>query len=236
MKQNYFTLPGFTFRLRPCSLSTALFLLVFLLNFTLGFGQDRTTMVPQYEWDDSQPLPGVNVTSGLNTDVVTIAVATAPDNFVYTLTFGEGVTKRNPDGSEVEGGFITGLNNPLDIAIDEDGYFYIADYLAGGNTYDDNGQIKIYDPDGNYQRSILTSYFRPLGIDVDEQNVYIAEYNDGNQGPESTPSSSDSVIKKAEKPNPKEKDNAAVDKVEKNKQKLKVQSSHSKKSNLSPDK
>ncbi|WP_289021129.1 Ig-like domain-containing protein [uncultured Salegentibacter sp.] len=42
MKHDYFTLPGFSFRLRPCSLSIALFLLIFLLNFTLGFGQEVT--------------------------------------------------------------------------------------------------------------------------------------------------------------------------------------------------
>ncbi|GHA37159.1 hypothetical protein GCM10007103_18130 [Salinimicrobium marinum] len=167
--------------------SAVLFLvLFFFFSIQKVAGQNREDEIPEYEWIDDQALPNVSLLSGLNTDVITIAVATDPDNFVYTLTFGEGVTKRNPDGTVVEAGFITGLSSPLDMAIDDEGYFYIADYLASGNTSADNGKIKIFDPQGNpvSERTILTGFYRPIGLDVDQENVYVAEYNDGSQGPE----------------------------------------------------
>ncbi|APG58996.1 HYR domain-containing protein [Christiangramia salexigens] len=171
------------------------FTVIFFLCALSSFGQDPEDVVPSYVFSDFEDLPTVSV-SALNTDDLTIAIATGPQNFVYTLSFGKGVDKRNSDGSIVDGNFIDGLKNPLDIAVDKNGLVYIADFEASGETYEDNGQIKIYDQNGNYLRSILTSYFRPLGIDVDDENVYIAEYNDGNQGPERTPSSRIRIVNK----------------------------------------
>lgn len=170
---------------------------IFFLFYFSGnvFGQDPSTVVPSYEWLDDVNLPTVSATD-LNTADLTIAIATGPQNFVYVLTFGSGVQKRNADGSTVDSNFITGLDSPLDIAVDENGFIYIADFQAGGSTFEDNGQIKIYDQNGNYIRSILTSYFRPLGVDVRGEKVYIAEYNDGEQGPESTPSSRIRIVDK----------------------------------------
>jgi large repetitive protein len=69
------------------------------------------------------------------------------------------------------------------LAIDAEGFLYIATYLPEGD-FADNGQIKIFDPQGNYVRSILTSFYRPMGLDVDENYVYAAEYYDGKKGPE----------------------------------------------------
>ena len=132
----------------------------------------------------------------VNTEDLTIAVATDPQGNVYTLSFGKGVDKRDADGKLLDDNFITGLKNPLDIAIDEDGLIYIADYEASGDTSSDNGQVKIFDANGNYLRSIWTSFYRPLGIDVDEENLYIAEYNDGQQGAERTPMSRVEIVDK----------------------------------------
>jgi hypothetical protein len=42
MKQNYLTPPGFTFRLQPFGITTALLLLFFLLNICIGYGQNVT--------------------------------------------------------------------------------------------------------------------------------------------------------------------------------------------------
>ncbi len=170
---------------------------IFLLFFFLGnvFGQDPATIAPTYTHLDHKDLPTVSSTE-LNSDDLTIAIASG-QNFVYILTFGSGVEKRDADGNLVKSNFITGLDSPFDIAVDEDGFIYIADFQAGGEFFD-NGQVKIYDSNGNYIRSILTSYFRPMGIDVDENYVYIAEYNDAKQGPEqSAPSSRIRIVDKA---------------------------------------
>ena len=169
-----------------------LFLLLLLTNIYSGFSQDRASEVPTYSHIGKEDLPTVTVnllSFSVNTEDLTIAIATDPMGNVYTLSFGNGVDKRDADGNLLDANFINGLKNPLDIAIDAQGYIYIADFEASGDTYEDNGQIKIFDSSGNYVKSILTSYYRPLGVAVDEDFVYIAEYNDGEQGPESTPSS-----------------------------------------------
>ncbi len=181
------------------AISGTLFFLFFLLNFGSGlYAQNPATQVPSYEWIDKKDLPTVSLSvTGLNSEDVTIAIATDHEDNVYTLTFGNGVVKRDPNGIVIDANFITGLSSPLDIAVDKEGLIYIADYFAGGETYRDNGQIKIFDQQGNYVRSILTSFYRPMGIDVDEQNVYIAEYNSGEKGPESNELSRIRVVDKA---------------------------------------
>ncbi|WP_424494357.1 HYR domain-containing protein [Salinimicrobium sp. GXAS 041] len=180
------------------AISGTLFFLFFLLSFGNGlFAQNPAIQVPSYEWVDKKDLPTVSLSlSGLNSEDVTIAIATDREDNVYTLTFGSGVIKRDSNGNVIDANFITGLSSPLDIAVDKDGLIYIADYFAGGETFEDNGQIKIFDQQGNYIRSILTSFYRPMGIDVDEQNVYIAEYNSGEKGPETNELSRIRVVDK----------------------------------------
>ncbi len=172
-------------------------------KFQYLHSQTRAEEVPTYVHVGKEDLPTVQATIKLfppsvdvNTEDLTIAVATDPQGNVYTLSFGKGVDKRDADGKLLDDNFITGLKNPLDIAIDEEGLIYIADYEASGDTFLDNGQIKIFDPQGNYLRAIWTSFYRPLGIDVDEENIYIAEYNDGKQGPEPNPMSRVEIVDK----------------------------------------
>ncbi|AVR43865.1 hypothetical protein C7S20_00460 [Christiangramia fulva] len=181
------------FSLKNCLVFFLVFFLFILKSIQAQTPQNTS---PTYTHLSHVDLPTVS-TSELNSDDLTIAIATGPQNFVYVLTFGSGVQKRDADGNLVKSNFITGLSSPFDIAVDEDGFIYIADFFAGGDTWADNGQVKIYDSNGNYIRSILTSYFRPMGIDVDENYVYIAEYNDGKKGPESTPSSRIRIVDKA---------------------------------------
>lgn len=158
---------------------------LFILFF-IGISSGLSAQTPpEYTWIDKEDLPTVTVT---NTDDLTISIATDPQGNVYTLSFGNGVDKRDADGGLIEAGFISGddLDSPLDIAIDEEGYIYIADFLAQGSSYEDNGKIKVFDPQGNYlpQRTILTSFYRPLGVDVSSDKVYVAEFNDATTGPE----------------------------------------------------
>ncbi len=159
------------------------------------------TVTPIYEWLDKRDLATVNFgLSGINSEDIVVSIATDPAGNVYTLSFGNGVNKRDSNGNLIKAGFIPAseLDNPLDIAIDETGMIYIADYFAGGTTFADNGKIKVFDPSGTYlpNRTILTSFFRPMGIDVDNENVYIAEYNDGNQGPEKNQYSRIEIVNK----------------------------------------
>ncbi|WP_298528845.1 HYR domain-containing protein [uncultured Christiangramia sp.] len=171
----------------------SLFLILF---FSVScFGQDPEDQVPSYKWIDDASLDDVTVAQ-LNSNDINIAVASGPNNYVYVLTFGNGVQRRNSDGSISKNGFIKGLDSPLDIAVDEDGLIYIADFQAGGETFEDNGKIKVYNSAGEFQYSVLTSYFRPMGIDVGSEFLYIAEYNDGEQGPERTPSSRIRIVDK----------------------------------------
>ncbi|TDN88723.1 putative secreted protein (Por secretion system target) [Salegentibacter sp. 24] len=58
MKQNYLTPPGFTFRLQPFGITTALFLLFFLLNISSGFGQANCTINSSaLDPTDESPIP-----------------------------------------------------------------------------------------------------------------------------------------------------------------------------------
>ncbi|MDX1544837.1 MAG: HYR domain-containing protein, partial [Christiangramia sp.] len=108
---------------------------------------------------------------------------------VYVLSFGKGVDKLDENGDPINLDFISEnqLDSPLDMAVDNQGYIYIVDYLASGEFFD-NGKVKVFDPEGNFlsSRTILTSFYRPIGVVVDETNVYVAEFNDGNSGPESS--------------------------------------------------
>ena len=149
--------------------------------------QDYFNTTPTFQYLSKVDLP--TVTSGsLNYQDLTIAIATGPDGNVYTLTLGRGVDKRDAQGKLLQAGIIPAaqLDSPRDMVIDEEGYFYIADYLAAGDDFRDNGKIRVFDPLGNYlpERTILTSFYRPLGLDVKANKVYVAEYYDGLQGPE----------------------------------------------------
>ncbi|UBZ07093.1 tandem-95 repeat protein [Salegentibacter mishustinae] len=184
MKQLYPTNFTFTFRLLPLYRNTGLFLLIFLLNFTFGFGQNPETTPPEYVWDDDINLPGIGLSNPI-TDDITVATDTDSSGNIYTLTFGNGVKKRNPEGGSPET-FISGnqFESPLDLAIDSEGNIYVADYFAQDDG-EDNGKVKVYNSDGNYIRTIFTSFYRPVGLAIDsENNIYVAEYNDANQGPE----------------------------------------------------
>jgi len=170
--------------------------LTFLMVF-VGWsvvGQNPETDIPQYEWKSQKDLaivkPKIIISPpyiSINTEDIIIAIATDPQGNVYTLSFGKGVAKRDADGNMINAQFIPSgeLDNPLDIAIDEVGFIYIADFLSSGEFFD-NGKIKIFGPNGNYlpARTILTSFYRPLGLDVNDDNVYVAEFNDAKQGPE----------------------------------------------------
>ena len=174
---------------------TCTFLFLLFIFFGKVFGQDPATVVPTYDWLNDISLPDVTTTS-LNAQDINISVATGPENHLYILTFGNGVQRRNADGTGRIDGFISNLDSPLDIAVDDNGFIYIADFQAGGESYEDNGKIKVYNSSGEFEYSVLTSYFRPMGIDVDSQYLYIAEYNDGEQGPERTPSSRIRIVDK----------------------------------------
>ncbi len=125
--------------LRPFVLNgrrSFLFIVFILLNTGNLFAQFiPATQPPSYSWKDYKDLPTVFVSlTGANTEDLTIAIATDSQGNVYTLSFGNGVDKRDANGNIIQSGFIPSgqLDNPLDIAIDEDGYIYIADFLAGG--------------------------------------------------------------------------------------------------------
>ena len=163
------------------------FWVFFLINSTILFAQDFYNTTPGFQFLSKVDLP--TVTAGdLNYQDLTIAIATGPDGHVYTLTFGKGVDKRDSQGNLIQAGVIPAsqLDSPRDIAIDGEGYFYIADYLAAGETFTDNGKIRVFDPSGTYlpERTIYSSFYRPLGLDVKDNKVYVAEYYDGLQGPE----------------------------------------------------
>ncbi|MDX1719757.1 MAG: hypothetical protein R3353_06330, partial [Salegentibacter mishustinae] len=71
MKQFYPTNFTFTFRLLPLYRNTSLFLLIFLLNFTLGFGQDCTITSTASDLTDESPIPlDLNFEGAINRDLV----------------------------------------------------------------------------------------------------------------------------------------------------------------------
>ncbi|MDT0687253.1 Ig-like domain-containing protein [Autumnicola psychrophila] len=164
-----------------------LFVLIFFFFFVPQdvVGQDPADVVPEYMWDAVVGLPPVGL-SNLNPDNLTIAVATDSQDNVYTLSFGSGVDKRNADGQIGENNFIdpSYLESPLDIAIDDEGFLYIADYSDNDSNFSRHGKIRVFDPEGNPDRIIYIGFYRPMGIDVDSENIYIAEYYDGEQGPD----------------------------------------------------
>ena len=176
--------PGFpTTRIGKGKLCVILTVLLFSSFGTVG----QSNTPPVYTWLREINLPTVNVSfTGVNTDDITVSVATDPNGNVYTLSFGKGIAKRNGDGDLINANFIPAskLDGPLDIAIDSEGFIYVANYLPEGDTFIDNGQIRVFSPEGNLVRTILTSFYRPMGLVVDEDRIYVAEFYDGNQGPE----------------------------------------------------
>ena len=160
------------------------FLLFFLLSIGNIFGQDPATIVPSYEWLDDANLPDVTV-DDLNAEDITIAIAVDSRGFVYTLSFGNGVDKRDADGNVISKIIQPNqLDSPLDIAINSEDLIFIADYSQSGSC-SDNGKIKVFGQNGQQisNRTILTQYYRPIGLDIDsDDNVYVAEYNEENSG------------------------------------------------------
>lgn len=165
----------------------SVFILSFLLLSPYLWSQDVAITTPDYLWLNQVDLPTI-ISGDLNYDDLTIAIATGPQGNVYTLTFGKGVDKRDSDGNLLQTGFIAAsqLDSPRDIAVDDQGYIYIADYIAGGDTFLDDGKIRVFDLNGNYltDQTIFTSFYRPLGLDILGNKIYVAEYYDGLQGPE----------------------------------------------------
>lgn len=98
----------------------SLFLILF---FSVNsYGQDPTEAVPSHDWLNKVDLVNQTLTS-LDTDEIPISIDLSPDNFLYILTFGNGIQKRNSDGTIVTSNFITGLSSPLDFVIDNEGFF-----------------------------------------------------------------------------------------------------------------
>ncbi len=179
MKQLYPTNFTFTFRLLPLNRNTSLFLLVFLLNFTLGFGQQPENTVPDYDWLDFYNLGNADAESPEN---LVISIDTDSQGFVYILTFGNGVFKFDPVNKSLERiitdspGESGNLNGPLDIVIDNYDIIYIAD--SGSKL------IKKFDVSGNPVDTIGSGFggngrdefWEPTGLAIDdENNLYIVD-------------------------------------------------------------
>ena len=161
--------------------------LFFLLNFggLSLLSQNPADIDPNYGYFRTQPLEGISLSS-LNPDNVTVAIATDPQDFIYTLSFGSGVDKRKVDGTIDKTDFISPaqLESPLDMAIDEEGFIYIADYSDDDADFNKHGKIRVFDAEGRPDRVIYTGFYRPMGLHVNSESIYIAEYYDGQQGPE----------------------------------------------------
>ncbi|WP_093112440.1 HYR domain-containing protein [Salinimicrobium catena] len=157
-----------------------------LINLTFTAVSTAQTS-PDYTWVQKADLPTVSGSS-LNIEDLTLAVAIDSDQNIYTLSLENGIDKRDPDGNLIQENLISGdlLDSPRDIAVDEDGFIYVADYIASGSTFTDDGKIRVFDAAGNYlpEKTIFTSFYRPLGLDVSGDKVFVAEYYDGEQGPE----------------------------------------------------
>ncbi|SFN32637.1 Por secretion system C-terminal sorting domain-containing protein [Salegentibacter flavus] len=144
----------------------------------MGWGQNPAAEVPEYNHFDNVHM----ATAGANNpDDIIVSIATDSQGYIYTLSFGNGVDKRNPDGSLLQAEFIPAnqFQTPLDIVINSKDEIFIADYFESGSCLD-NGKIKVFDSNGIFKKNIALSYFRPLGLALDyDDNIYIAEYYDG---------------------------------------------------------
>ncbi|QYA27097.1 tandem-95 repeat protein [Gramella sp. MT6] len=152
--------------------------LLYFSAFGFAYGQGPENTVPAYDHLTGVDL-GTAGTSSLENIIISVAVDS--QGFIYTLSFGNGVDKRNPDGSMNQEKLIPGnlLQDPLDIEIDSSGNIYIADYFESGSCLD-NGKVKIFNSNGDFENEIAYSYFRPLGLAIDiNDNIYVAEYYDG---------------------------------------------------------
>ncbi|WP_026934759.1 HYR domain-containing protein [Christiangramia echinicola] len=163
---------------------------IFFLFYFSGnvFGQDPANTVPEFYYDSFKDLGSVTKDENSN---LTIAIETDSNGNIYQLTFGNGVFKYDSEGNNKEE-FISAnkLDAPLDFAIDSNDNFFIIDY-EDQEPWQNNGKIRVFDRAGQSlnDRTILTSYFRPLGIALDNSdNIYVALYNSPG-GTESTESS-----------------------------------------------
>ncbi|SBS74821.1 40-residue YVTN family beta-propeller repeat protein [uncultured Mycobacterium sp.] len=89
------------------------------------------------------------------------------------------IARRNTDGSLTDLVDIGGNSSsmPTGLAVDSDGRFYVADYLAGSVT--------VYDPNNNYTATTLATISSPAGIAVDSTagRIYVTtvDYTDPDQ-------------------------------------------------------
>lgn len=169
----------------------SLFLILF---FSVNsFGQDPAMQIPDLEWIEKKDLPDFSI-GQLNTDDITVALTTDSSGNVYTLSFGNGVSKRDRAGNIIQSDFIPSseLNSPLDIAINSKGEIYIVDYSE--TSCSENGKIKVYDSNGTRINTIFTEFYRPIGIDIGvDDRIYVAEYNAKDSGCEKSEMSRISV-------------------------------------------
>ncbi|SKB40578.1 Por secretion system C-terminal sorting domain-containing protein [Salegentibacter holothuriorum] len=158
MKQSYFTSPGFTFRLLPFSLPTALFLLFFLLNFSFGFGQGVTISSGEPNPTQNNPIgisiefneringfeeSDINVDDGSlsnfnvewpnfeNTDEEPIRLKTYEVDIVSPL-------------EDID--FSPSSNSVIAIDIDESGFIYALTLDEGVFKYNPNGNLTSNNP------------------------------------------------------------------------------------------
>lgn len=152
---------------------------LFFISPDASFAQDPSTILPAYSFTNK--IPWGSVSQEENSDL-TIAIDTDSKGNLYRLTFGKGVLKYDAGGNN-EQQFISPnkLDAPMDFAIDSEDNFYILDF-EDQDPFTDNGKIRIFDSGGQElpNKTIYTSYFRPLGIAIDKNdNIYVGIYNDG---------------------------------------------------------
>ncbi|WP_299156085.1 HYR domain-containing protein [uncultured Christiangramia sp.] len=124
-------------------------------------------------------------------DRLIISVATNPNGERFVLTFGNGIKRVGDNDGLID--FIPNqsnrLSNPLDLAINSDGKFYVA-------TNESNRRfIRVYSPQGAYLGSEVLGngaygssgpdrFKGPTGLTFDqEDNLYVADHYIGNANP-----------------------------------------------------
>ena len=124
-------------------------------------------------------------------DRLIISVATNPNGERFVLTFGNGIKRVGDNDGLID--FIPNqsnrLSNPLDLAINSDGKFFVA-------TNESNRRfIRVYSPEGDYLSSEVLGngdygssgadrFKGPTGLTFDrDDNLYVADHYIGNSEP-----------------------------------------------------